>query len=131
MACDVDNPNVQAFLKLIRYAEHYPDESDHWYNSMFGGGKFTGYQSHPKDPVESGARGRPSLAHTKFCMARGRKPRTKASSLISLRHRRISWRSPNLDPVVHWPQYAQVTSEALAQDWQANGRPYRERSRLG
>lgn len=51
MTCGVADANVQAFLKLIRFAEHHPDESDNWYDSMYGGGKFTGYQSHPKDPV--------------------------------------------------------------------------------
>lgn len=49
--CDVSSPNVQAFLKLIRYAEHFPDESDDFYNTLYGGGRFTGYQSHPKQRV--------------------------------------------------------------------------------
>lgn len=51
MTCDVDDPNVQAFLRLIRFAEHYPDDTDNWFDSLYGGGKFTGYQSHPNQNV--------------------------------------------------------------------------------
>ncbi|WP_419809090.1 hypothetical protein [Sphingomonas sp.] len=50
MTCGVDDPNVKAFLKLIRYAEHYPVESDNWYDSLYGGKRFVGYQTHPNSP---------------------------------------------------------------------------------
>jgi len=49
--CDVSAPNVQAFLKLIRFAEHYPDASDSFYDSLYGGGRFTSYTAHPNRSV--------------------------------------------------------------------------------
>ena len=49
--CDLTNANVQAFLKLIRFAEHYPDASDNFYDTLYGGGRFTGYTTHPNKAV--------------------------------------------------------------------------------
>lgn len=49
--CDVSDPNVQAFLKLIRFAEHYPDASDNFYDTLYGGGRFSGYAAHPNKAV--------------------------------------------------------------------------------
>ena len=45
--CTIDSPNAQAFLKLIRFAEHYPDQSDDFYFSLYGGGRFTDPSRHP------------------------------------------------------------------------------------
>ena len=47
MPCDVNDPNVRAFRKLIRYAEHYPDKSDNFYDTLYGGDRFVGYTTHP------------------------------------------------------------------------------------
>ena len=49
--CNLADANVQAFLKLIRYAEHYPDTSDDFYDTLYGGGRFTGYTTHPNTAV--------------------------------------------------------------------------------
>ena len=49
--CDVSSPNAQAFLKLIRFAEHYPDQSDDFYFSLYGGGRFTDPSKHPNTAV--------------------------------------------------------------------------------
>lgn len=49
--CSIDSPNVQAFLKLIRFAEHYPDDSDNFYDTLYGGGRFSGYTTHPNRAV--------------------------------------------------------------------------------
>ncbi len=49
--CDISDPNVQAFLKLIRFAEHYPDTSDDFYDTLYGGGRFSGYVVHPDKAV--------------------------------------------------------------------------------
>jgi len=38
--------NVNAFLRLIRYAEHHKDDSS-VYNTLYGGGHFSGYATHP------------------------------------------------------------------------------------
>ena len=51
MPCDVDDVNVKAFLKLIRYAEHYPNKADAFYDTLYGGGRFTGYLTHPNRAV--------------------------------------------------------------------------------
>ena len=45
--CTIDSPNVKAFLKLIRYAEHYPDESDSGYLKHNGGEMFEDVTNHP------------------------------------------------------------------------------------
>lgn len=50
-SCDISNSNVQAFLKLIRFAEHYPDPSDSFYGTLYGGGRFSGYTVHPNTAV--------------------------------------------------------------------------------
>ena len=49
--CTIDSPNVRAFLKLIRYAEHYPDQSDNFYLILFGGGMFSDVTTHPRKLV--------------------------------------------------------------------------------
>ncbi|MDO7842784.1 lysozyme family protein [Sphingomonas immobilis] len=49
--CDINTPNVKAFLKLIRYAEHYPDASDNFYYTLYGGGTFKGDAAHPNTAV--------------------------------------------------------------------------------
>ena len=49
--CGINSPNAQAFMKLIRYAEHYPDESDNFYFSLYGGGRFTDPSRHPNKAV--------------------------------------------------------------------------------
>ena len=49
--CTLDSPNAQAFLKLIRYAEHYPDEGDDFYNTLYGGGRFNDLSRHPKQRI--------------------------------------------------------------------------------
>jgi lysozyme len=49
--CNSENSNVKAFLKLIRYAEHYPDTSDAFYDTLYGGGRFSGYSTHPNKAV--------------------------------------------------------------------------------
>ncbi len=51
-ACDINNANVKAFLKLIRYAEFYPDESDDFYLRIYGGGRFTDPSKHPDVAVK-------------------------------------------------------------------------------
>lgn len=43
-------PNVAAFLRTIREAESSQD--DDAYRTLFGGGKFTGFASHPNQAVE-------------------------------------------------------------------------------
>jgi lysozyme len=49
--CNADSANVKAFLKLIRYAEHFPDKSDNFYNTLYGGGSFVGFAQHPNKAV--------------------------------------------------------------------------------
>jgi muramidase (phage lysozyme) len=49
--CRPGNANVNAFLKLIRFAEHYPDTSDDFYNTLYGGGRFLSYAVHPNRAV--------------------------------------------------------------------------------
>lgn len=49
--CEIGSANVQAFLKLIRFAEHYPDTSDNFYDTLYGGGRFVGYVTHPNTAV--------------------------------------------------------------------------------
>ena len=49
--CDLDSADVKAFLKLIRFAEHYPDRSDDFYDTLYGGGRFSGYVAHPNRAV--------------------------------------------------------------------------------
>lgn len=49
--CNLDSANVQAFLKLIRFAEHFPDTSDDFYDTLYGGGRFSGYDAHPNKAV--------------------------------------------------------------------------------
>ena len=49
--CGPGDANVQAFLKLIRFAEHYPDTSDTFYDTLYGGGRFAGYAVHPNKAV--------------------------------------------------------------------------------
>ena len=51
MLCDINSKNAQAFLKLIRYAEVYPDESDDFYFSLYGGGRFTDPSTHPNKRI--------------------------------------------------------------------------------
>lgn len=46
-SCDISNPNVKAFLKLLRWLENYPDDTDADYTRMFGGGKFSDMTKHP------------------------------------------------------------------------------------
>ncbi len=49
--CDINDANVKAFLKLIRFAEHYPDAADSFYDTLYGGGHFSGYAMHPNKTV--------------------------------------------------------------------------------
>ncbi len=49
--CDITDSNVQAFLKLIRFAEHYPNTSDDFYDTLYGGERFSGYVAHPNKAV--------------------------------------------------------------------------------
>ena len=50
-ACTLESANVQAFLKLIRFAEHYPDASDDFYMTLYGGGRFVSTATHPNKAV--------------------------------------------------------------------------------
>jgi muramidase (phage lysozyme) len=43
----MNEPNVKAFLKLIRYCEHGRREDDRVYFTLYGGGTFTDASSHP------------------------------------------------------------------------------------
>lgn len=45
-ATDSPEKNTRAFLRLIRYAEHNKDD-DSVYSTMYGGGRFTGFATHP------------------------------------------------------------------------------------
>jgi len=47
----VEEANVQAFLRLIRHAEHYPDSGDDTYDVLYGGGRFGSYATHPNRAV--------------------------------------------------------------------------------
>lgn len=46
---DLSNANLQAFLRMIRYAEG--TASANGYRMLFGGGLFEGYDDHPRTPV--------------------------------------------------------------------------------
>lgn len=46
---DLSNANLQAFLRMIRYAEG--TASANGYRTLFGGGLFEGYDDHPRMPV--------------------------------------------------------------------------------
>lgn len=46
IAANSPERNVRAFLRLVRYAEHNKD-SDDVYSTMYGGGRFTGFATHP------------------------------------------------------------------------------------
>ena len=43
--------NVNAFLRLIRYAEHHKDDSS-VYNTLYGGGHFDSYKAHPHKDIK-------------------------------------------------------------------------------
>lgn len=44
--------NITAFLKLLRWCEHYPHEpSDKDYKIMYGGGTLANLDDHPRKPV--------------------------------------------------------------------------------
>lgn len=47
------NPNVQAFLRVIRAGEGTSDEAG--YSRLFGGGSFSGFADHPRTVVRRGA----------------------------------------------------------------------------
>jgi muramidase (phage lysozyme) len=45
--------NTAAFLKLLRWCEHYPHEpSDKDYKTMYGGGTLANLDDHPRTPVK-------------------------------------------------------------------------------
>lgn len=46
---DLSNANLQAFLRMVRYAEG--TASANGYRMLFGGGLFEGYDDHPRTPV--------------------------------------------------------------------------------
>ena len=49
----LQNPNVQAFLRVIRAGETSQDDSA--YTEMFGGGHFFGFADHPRQPITRGS----------------------------------------------------------------------------
>ena len=52
--CDINNVNVKAFLKLLRYAENVPRDDDQLYYRLFGGGMFTDISKHPNKRITIG-----------------------------------------------------------------------------
>ena len=54
MACDLDNTNVRAFLKLLRYAENWPRDDDGLYYVLYGGKlTFSNTTTHPNITVRA------------------------------------------------------------------------------
>jgi lysozyme len=45
--CTINTPNAPAFLKLLRWLENYPDDTDADYKRMFGGSSFSDFSKHP------------------------------------------------------------------------------------
>ena len=45
--CTADLPTSRAFLKLLRWLEHYPRDDDGVYWVTYGGGTFSDGKSHP------------------------------------------------------------------------------------
>jgi muramidase (phage lysozyme) len=80
-ACDVTSANAQAFLKLIRFAEHYPDASDAFYDTLYGGGRFAGYGAHPNKAVTRW--GKTSTAAGAYQILYGTWAEAKKNGLVS------------------------------------------------
>ena len=52
LAAYLSNPNVIAFLRVIRAGE--TSQGDEAYSTLFGGGRFEGFDHHPNVKVTSG-----------------------------------------------------------------------------
>ena len=60
--CDPGCQNVRAFLKLLRWAENYPNDGDFVYYRLYGGKSFTVTTTHPNKAIVAWGRPDPSTA---------------------------------------------------------------------